>query len=116
MASRVSIHTPGFGHDNPIPVASKIGPYLASGVLTGRDPDTQQMPEDLDSQVANVFTHIRNLMQAAGGSPEHILKLNVHLVEYRNRAALNDHWQQMFPDPPPVRHARSWRPHWIAVP
>ena len=99
MASRVSIYTEGFGHDNPIPVASKIGPYLASGVLTGRDPETQQLPADLDSQVANVFIHIRNVMHAAGGSPDDILKLNVHLVEYRNRAALNDHWQRMFPDP-----------------
>ncbi|WP_235604871.1 RidA family protein [Enteractinococcus helveticum] len=95
----MSIYTEGFGHDNPIPVASKIGPYLASGVLTGRDPDTQQLPADLDSQVANVFTHIRNVMQAAGGSPDDILKLNVHMVEYRNRAALNEHWQRMFPDP-----------------
>ena len=96
---RVSIYLQGFGHDNPIPVASKIGPYLASGVLTGRDPETQRMPVDLASQVANVFEHIRNLMAAAGGGPEHILKLNIHLVDYRDRAALNEHWLQMFPDP-----------------
>ena len=106
---RVSIYLQGFGHDNPIPVASKIGPYLASGVLTGRDPETQQMPVDLASQVANVFEHIRHLMAAAGGGPEHILKLNIHLVDYRDRAALNEHWLQMFPDPAsrPARQVMS---------
>ena len=106
---RVSIYLQGFGHDNPIPVASKIGPYLASGVLTGRDPETQRMPVDLASQVANVFEHIRNLMAAAGGGPEHILKLNIHLVDYRDRAALNEHWLQMFPDPAsrPARQVMS---------
>lgn len=99
MASRVSIYTQGFGHDNPIPVASKIGPYVASGVLTGRDPETQQMPADLASQVANVFTHIANVMRSVGGSPDDILKLTVHLVDYRDRAVLNEHWERMFSDP-----------------
>ena len=97
--ARISIYTEGFGHENPIPVASKIGPYVASGVLTGRDPQTQEMPTDLATQVANVFAHIRLVMEAAGGSVDDILKLNVHLVEYRDRAALNDHWLRMFPDP-----------------
>lgn len=98
-ARRDSIYTAGFGHDNPIPVASKIGPFVASGVLTGRDPETRELPVDLESQVANVFTHIRAVMQAAGGGTEHILKLTVHLVDYRDRAALNAQWELMFPDP-----------------
>lgn len=99
MSDRESIYTAGFGHENPIPVASKIGHYLASGVLTGRDPVTQEMPEGLDAQVANVFTHIREVMDAAGGTTDDILKLTVHLVDYRNRKALNAQWEAMFPDP-----------------
>lgn len=97
--SRRSIYLDEFGHENPIPVASTIGPYLASGVLTGRDSNTGEMPADLATQVANVFGYIRAVMAAAGGSPDDILKLNVHLVDYRDRAALNEQWELMFPDP-----------------
>lgn len=99
MFRRRSIYVEGFGHENPIPVASRIGPYVASGVLTGRDPTNQHLPADLASQVANVFGHIRTVMQAAGGTPEDILKLTVHLVDYRDRTALNAQWELMFPDP-----------------
>lgn len=97
--ARKSINPAGFSHENPIPVASQIGPFLATGVLTGRDPETRQMPEDLESQVNNVFTHIANVMAAAGGSPANILKLTVYLADYRDRSALNAAWENMFPNP-----------------
>lgn len=96
---RVSIDMPGFGHANPIPAASRIGPFLASGALTGRDPRTRELPPSLDAQCANAFGHIRALMDAAGGSPDDILKVTVHLAEYRDREALNREWEAMFPDP-----------------
>jgi len=100
MASRRSIHIDGFAHANPVPAASRIGPFLFSGVLTGRDPQTKEMPEALDAQVANAFAHVRELLAAAGGSVDDIAKLTVWLRtdDYRDRAALNAQWQEMFPD------------------
>jgi 2-iminobutanoate/2-iminopropanoate deaminase len=98
MPERVSIHIPGFSHQNPIPAASRIGQHLASGVLTGRDPATGEMGEDLDAQMAVVFGHIRALMAAAGGSTDDILKLTFWLADYRDREALNREWVAMFPD------------------
>lgn len=99
MAERVSIELPGFAHANPIPVASRIGPFLASGALTGRDPETREMPPDLDRQCANVFAHVRALMAAAGGSTGDILKMTFRLADRRDREALNREWLAMFPDP-----------------
>lgn len=99
MGRRISISLPGFGHENPVPVASRIGPHLHSGVLTGRDPVTREMPESLDAQLANVFGHVRALMAAAGGSLDDIVKLTFHLVHYRDREALNREWLAAFPDP-----------------
>lgn len=99
MSRRVSIDLPGFGHANPIPAASRIGPLLVSGVLTGRDPDTRQMPISLDEQCAHVFTHVRALLSAAGGTPDGIVKMTFWLAEYRDRDALNREWVAMFPDP-----------------
>ncbi|MFG1928780.1 RidA family protein [Cryptosporangium sp. NPDC048952] len=107
MPERVSIEMPGFKHNNPIPVASRIGPFLASGALTGRDPRTRQMPPGLDQQCANVFGHVRTLLEVAGGTPDDILKMTFYLADPRDRAALNREWLAMFPDPAcrPARQA-----------
>lgn len=94
-----SVDLPGFGHANPIPAASRIGPFLASGALTGRDPETREMPADLGQQCANVFTHVRALLAAAGGTPDDILKLTVRLADPGDREALNHEWLAMFPKP-----------------
>lgn len=98
MSRRESIYLDGFAHGNPIPVACRIGPHLQSGALTGRDPLTGDMPADLDTQVRNIFTHVRELMRVVGGSTDDILKLTFHLVRYRDRDALNREWALMFPD------------------
>jgi len=99
MTGRRAIHLPSFAHANPVPAASRVGPLLMSGALTGRDPVGGAMPEDLDAQVANVFAHIRALMAAAGGTTDDIVKVTVQLVDYREREALNYCWREMFPDP-----------------
>lgn len=99
MTRRQSIYLDGFAHKNPVPAASRIGPHLVSGVLTGRDPRTHEMPRDLDSQVTNIFAHVRELMHAAGGTTDDILKVTVYLSDYRDRDALNRAWVEMFPYP-----------------
>ncbi len=99
MTGRVSIDLPGFSHANPIPAASRIGPFLASGAITGRDPETRQMPAGLAAQCANLFRHVRGLLAEAGGTTEDILKMTFHLADYRDRDALNHEWTAMFPDP-----------------
>lgn len=98
MSRRVSIYLPGFVHANPIPVASRIGSRLVSGVLTGIDPQTRQMPSTMDEQCANVFRLVREVMAAAGGTTDDIVKLTFWLAEYRDREALNREWTAMFPD------------------
>ncbi len=99
MTRRQSIYLEGFAHVNPVPAACRIGPYLQTGVITGRDPETHEMPEGLDAQMVNVFAHVRELMGVAGGSTDDILKMVFHLVAYRDREALNREWVAMFPDP-----------------
>lgn len=103
---RESIDIPGFSHRHPIPAASRIGPFVMSGALTGRDPEAGEMPEGLDAQMANAFEHLRAVMRGAGGTVDDILKLNVRLVDGEDREALNREWTAMFPDPA-LRPARQ---------
>lgn len=107
MTRRRSIHVAGFGHDNPIPAASRIGPFLFSGAITGRDPRTRSMPPDIDTQCANIFTTMREIVAAAGLTTGDIAKVTVWLRDYRDRTALNREWTTMFPDADdrPARHA-----------
>ena len=110
MPKRQSIEVPGFSHANPIPAASRIGNIMMSSVISGRDPSTGEMPDHLAQQIVNIFTHIRSAMQAAGGSPEDIIKITFWVEDPASeRAALNGEWEKMFPDESsrPARHTQS---------
>lgn len=109
MARRQSIEIPGFSHANPIPGASRIGNIVMSSVMSGRNPDGSGMPEAMSAQVANVFTHIRSCMEAAGGSVDDIIKITFFVEDpATGRAELNDEWVKMFPDADsrPARHTQ----------
>ena len=106
MTRRKSIEIEGFHHANPIPAASRIGNLLMSGTILGRDAITDTIPDTLEGQCALVFRHIRDIMEAAGGSTEDILKIHVWLKDPTNRGPVNAEWTAMFPDPEsrPARH------------
>jgi 2-iminobutanoate/2-iminopropanoate deaminase len=107
MAKRQSVNFPGFAHGNPIPNASRIGNIMMTSVISGVDPSTRKLPPDLDGQVANLFGHIRSAVEAAGGSPDNIIKINFYMKDPpTGRAALNGEWVKMFPDANsrPARH------------
>ncbi|MDA1098754.1 MAG: Rid family hydrolase [Proteobacteria bacterium] len=109
MAKRQSIEIQGFSHANPIPVASRIGNIMMSSVISGRDPVTRKMPDALDQQIVNIFSHIRGAVEAAGGSPEDIIKITFWIGDPASgRAALNGEWEKMFPDANarPARHTQ----------
>jgi 2-iminobutanoate/2-iminopropanoate deaminase len=113
MAKRQSVNFPGFSHQNPIPNASRIGNVMMSSVISGVDPGTRNLPADLAGQVRNLFTHIGRAVEAAGGTPDNILKITFWMKEPgTGRAALNEEWVKMFPDPDarPARHTLALGP------
>jgi len=107
MAKRESVNFPGFSHANPIPNASRIGNIYMSSIISGRDPQTEVMPDALEDQISNIFAHLRSAMTAVGGSPDQIIKVNFWIGDPASgRQALNGEWEKMFPDPAarPARH------------
>ena len=107
MGRRLSIEVPGFGHDNPIPAACKVGPFLISSGISGKEPYTGKMLEGLEAQCAQMFATVRQILEIAGGSPEDIVKMNVWMKDRSQRDTLNVGWLEMFPDEHsrPARHA-----------
>jgi 2-iminobutanoate/2-iminopropanoate deaminase len=107
MARRKSIYLAGFKHKNPIPNACVIDGLLMSGVILGTDPATGEMPATIEAQCANMFGHVRAIVEAGGGSPADILKMTVWLRDLSQRQPVNDEWLKLFPDHDdrPARHA-----------
>lgn len=106
MSNRTSIEVPGLEHVNPIPNASRIGPFLVSGGIFGKDPSTGKVPEGIEAQCEQTFANIRKVLEAGGAAPEHIIKLSVWLKDIADRPIMNKYWLQMFPDEHsrPARH------------
>ena len=104
---RRSIEVTGFKHGNPIPAASRIGNIVMTGVISGKDAKSGKLPDTLEGQCAAMFAHVREIIEAAGATPDHIIKMTVWLRDQSNRKALNEQWVKMFPDPirRPARHA-----------
>jgi 2-iminobutanoate/2-iminopropanoate deaminase len=106
MSNRKSIEVPGLEHLNPIPNASRIGPFLVSGGIFGKDPATGKVPEGVEAQCEQMFANVRRVLEAGGARPEDVIKLSVWLKDMANRPVVNKYWVQMFPDPHsrPARH------------
>lgn len=111
MDKRRSIEVSGVKHANPIPAASRKGPFVVSGAISGADPESGKVPPDLDAQCRQMFANVRRLIEAAGGTPEDIVKMTVWIADRALRPTLNKYWVEMFPDP----HSRPAR-HTVASP
>jgi 2-iminobutanoate/2-iminopropanoate deaminase len=109
MDKRRSIDVAGVKHVNPIPSASRRGPLVASGAISGADPATGKVPADFDEQCRLMFENVRRVMAAAGGSPDDIVKMTVWIRDRSLRETMNRHWVAMFPDPAsrPARHTQT---------
>lgn len=107
MSLRQSIIVAGLAHGKlPIPTASKVGPLVHSGGILGMDPATGEIPEALDRQCALMFENVARVLEAAGGTPESIVKMTVWMADKAARDLLNAEWLKMFPDEAsrPARH------------
>ena len=110
MAKRRNIDIPGLSHANPIPLAAMLGPFLVSGGIPGKDPETGKTGSDFDAQVVLMFQNIRRIMDAAGGSTDDILKLTVWMKSGKSKKTLNREWLAMFPEEGsrPARHTFAY--------
>jgi 2-iminobutanoate/2-iminopropanoate deaminase len=109
MSTRRSINGARARHQNPIPNASRVGNIVMSSVISGANPGTRDMPPDLPGQMKNLFQHIRNDIEAAGGSVDDIVKITFWMQDpTTGRAAINEEWVKMFPDEAsrPARHTQ----------
>ena len=90
-----------------------IGPY-SQGVIAGNllfvsgqipinPADGSLVSDSLESQANQVFENLRAIIQEAGTSFEHVLKLTIYLTDLENFAAVNKVMENYFNEPYPAR-------------
>lgn len=77
--------------------------YLSGQI--GLDPSSMQMVEGIEAQVHRVFSNLKAVAEASGGSLEHVVKLNVFLTDLGYFALVNTIMAEYFSQPYPARAA-----------
>ncbi len=107
MSNRAIIHT-----DNaPAAIgtysqAVKVGSTVYLSGQIPLVPSTMEMVDgDFKAQVEQVFENLSAVCQAAGGSLQQIVKLNIFLTDLSNFATVNEIMARYFEQPYPARAA-----------
>jgi reactive intermediate/imine deaminase len=69
------------------------------------DPATMQLVEGFEAQVRRVFDNLKAVCEAAGGSLNDLVKVNVYLVDLANFAKVNEVMATYLNQPYPARAA-----------
>ncbi|PIV88694.1 MAG: reactive intermediate/imine deaminase [Hydrogenophilales bacterium CG17_big_fil_post_rev_8_21_14_2_50_63_12] len=77
--------------------------YLSGQI--GLDPASQQLVAGIEAQIHQVFSNLRAVATAAGGSLADVAKLNVFLIDLGHFAKVNEIMAQYFSQPYPARAA-----------
>ncbi|MGQ9859061.1 MAG: Rid family detoxifying hydrolase [Thermodesulfobacteriota bacterium] len=93
----------------PVP----IGPYeqgiVMDGLLftsgqIGVDPATGRLVEGgVEMQAETVFRSLLAILEEAGSSPQHVLKVNLYLRNLEDFSKVNEIYRRFFGDKPPAR-------------
>lgn len=94
---------------------SAIGPYSQAVqvgdtvYLSGQiplDPDTMEFVHgDIRAHVERVFQNLKAVCEAAGGSLQDVVKLNIYLTDLGNFGVVNEAMSEYFHEPYPARAA-----------
>lgn len=85
--------------------AIKVGNTVYLSGQIPLDPVSMQMVEGFEAQTVQVFENLKAVAEAAGGSLQNVVKLNIYLVDLGNFATLNEIMGRYFEAPYPARAA-----------
>ena len=70
------------------------------------DPDSMQLVgDDMRTQITQVFENLRSVAEAAGGTLDHVVKLNIFLTDLAHFPLVNEIMSEYFSKPYPARAA-----------
>lgn len=86
--------------------AIKVGNTVWCSGQIPLDPATMQLVSgDIDAEIARAFDNLKAVAEAAGGSLDHAVKVNVYLTDLAHFASVNEAMKRYFTEPYPARAA-----------
>ncbi|OIQ96914.1 2-iminobutanoate/2-iminopropanoate deaminase [mine drainage metagenome] len=85
--------------------AVKVGNTVYLSGQIGLDPATMQMVESIEAQIHRVFSNLKAVTEAAGGSLSDVVKLNIYLTDLTHFVLVNTIMAEYFTQPYPARAA-----------
>ena len=96
------------------PVNLKPGDLISPAIIAGNFvftsghvgwvPETHEAPAGIEAQTAQALENLKSVLQAAGTSLEHVVKVNIFLTNIADDfAAMNQVFRRYFPKNPPAR-------------
>jgi 2-iminobutanoate/2-iminopropanoate deaminase len=89
-----------------------VGPYSPAVIVgnlvyvsgqSGRDPVTDHVAEDIETQTEQVLANIRTILEAAGSSLSKVVRCGVFLTDMREFTRMNAVYERMFDGHRPAR-------------
>ena len=100
--------------DVVVPAGVTPSPILSPGIRVsgdllwtaghvGRNAETGETTDDIKEQTRNTLNNLKRVLEAGGSSLENVVKVNIYLVNIKDRPAVNEVYQEFFPKNPPGR-------------
>jgi len=89
-----------------------VGPYSSAMIVgnlvyvsgqSGRDPVTDHVADDIETQTEQVLTNIRTILEAAGSSLSQVVRCGVFLTDMGEFKRMNAVYERMFAGHKPAR-------------
>lgn len=102
-AQKRVIAPPGTPSGRPFSPGLLVGDTLYVSGMVGRNPATNQIPENFEDEVRQTIENISEVMKAAGMSLADAVSVQVYLTDMNLFERMNKVYMSMFPEPRPTR-------------
>ncbi len=86
------------GGRDPAPAGFRAGDLIVLNRLSGADPQTGELPESLDAEIAHAFRRLQALLERAGASLDNAGRVGIFLASLADLKAVNERWLAVFPN------------------
>ena len=87
----------------PYSQAITVGNLLFTSGQIPINPETGEIPEGVEAQAKQALTNVTNLIEAAGGSIDNVVKTTVFIKNMDDFGKINEIYAQFFTEPYPSR-------------
>jgi 2-iminobutanoate/2-iminopropanoate deaminase len=103
MEKEVIIAENGAPPLGPYSPGIKLGNWLFVSGQGPLDPETKKIPDEFSEQVKATLENLKGIVEAAGGTMDHIVKTTVFLKDMKNFEKMNRIYKKYFSEKPPAR-------------